>query len=1064
MREMIMQAEPRLLVVVVTHNGSPWLGHCLKALRRQVYPRLDLVVVDNGSQQPATATVARYAPGTEFIWSEHNLGFGAACNAGLEASTKTAAADYFLFLHDDVVLDPTAASLLVAAALDTDAGVIGGKGLRWDDPHVLVEVGMSADQFCFPFSGLEEGEIDQGQHEDLAETLFVTNACMLVSRGLAERCGLWDGAYFALGEDLDLCLRARLTGFKVMVQPAARFRHAMALSNDLRTVTPSPPRKGMLTRRNQLRTIAKNFSGPRMAFLLGACLLVGLVRTIVLVAFRRFDEVADYPRAVLEFARSLPNVMLRRRAVQKRRMNSDRRLRRFMVRDSRRIRLELERRLQQWEGGTLAFGARTFSKISLSSIKQELSGWIRQPLTMAAGLVVLLALFAMRNVVFGDPVAGGTLWPFPESTGRFMGDFVSGWRDMALGTESAAPAAFPLLWLAGILGFGRPGLAQKLLIAVLVGLGLYGVNRLVKSSVAFPPARLLAMAFYALNPVLHAMVSGGDLGALAMYAGLPFILQLVLRFLGSGSPAGDSPEDPGLRAAVPPSVDGLATALARLALILIPVVALGPSSLVSLTVMLGSLGIGAGLLAGAYVSAIWRRFRFMLLSVPLAALLLVPWSLEGLRPDGAILAPLFSGPAGAYYPLWSRLGFQQMFLLNLDGRAGALVTLGVIAGALLLTGEARRAEARLLSLGLITFALLGGFASKGILPVPVASPTMWLAVPLVLVAAMAGHLVAGIQEELPRHAFGWRHKVAIPAVGLTVTAGVLIGWAPQLPEWRRPEPTFAAGTGQLGASIASFLQSTASQEGEFRVLWLGTRWTDPVRSGIGTRQGADYFLTGADGLSLLDAYRPPATDGEKRLDGTVRAMMGLRLHLAGRLLAPASIRFIVADPKDSRSIDALVRQRDVVLEQQQGGVAIFRNLQWLPRASLVPPNLNQALTAQADPTKAMMADWSGAKPVAARSPSRFTAALPGPGYSQVLLSYNYNSGWRASVGSRRLERARAFGWANRFLLGTGAGGTIKIYYAGDWIRAAWLVLQVVLLATVLAMARARNGGGRKDAV
>jgi hypothetical protein len=71
---------------------------------------------------------------------------------------------------------------LVESALDTEAGIVGGKGLAWERPDVLLEVGMSADAFCYPFSGLEEGEIDQGQHDRSREVLFVTSACMLVGR------------------------------------------------------------------------------------------------------------------------------------------------------------------------------------------------------------------------------------------------------------------------------------------------------------------------------------------------------------------------------------------------------------------------------------------------------------------------------------------------------------------------------------------------------------------------------------------------------------------------------------------------------------------------------------------------------------------------------------------------------------------------------------------------------------------------------------------------------------------------------------------------------------------
>src|SRR5688500_2418788 len=141
-----LEVGPRVLAVVVTHNGSPWLEECLTQLSLQVYPALDVVVVDSGSRESALAVVQRILPDAEFVRLERNVGFGAAANRALEVSPKAPDAGYFLFLHDDVALDPEVTSLLMGAAIETEAGIVGGKGTEWDNPEVLVEVGMSADQ------------------------------------------------------------------------------------------------------------------------------------------------------------------------------------------------------------------------------------------------------------------------------------------------------------------------------------------------------------------------------------------------------------------------------------------------------------------------------------------------------------------------------------------------------------------------------------------------------------------------------------------------------------------------------------------------------------------------------------------------------------------------------------------------------------------------------------------------------------------------------------------------------------------------------------------------------
>lgn len=188
------------------------------------------------------------------------------------------------------------------------------------------------------------------------------------------------------------------------------------------------------------------------------------------------------------------------------------------------------------------------------------------------------------------------------------------------------------------------------------------------------------------------------------------------------------------------------------------------------------------------------------------------------------------------------------------------------------------------------------------------------------------------------------------------------------------------------------------------------------------------------------------------MDSVINALMARRLHLAGHLLASASVQFIVADPADVPTIQALGRQRDIALEQQQAGVAIYRNLQWLPRAALAPARLTEEIVTDENPSSLMLVDWLGGRGIPARSPSKFTGQLPRTSHTQVLVGDNFNKGWKATVGDTRLENTEAFGWSNRFELNPNVSGEISVYFGQHWIRFLWLVVQVIILLAVLAMA------------
>jgi GT2 family glycosyltransferase len=1037
---------------VVTHDGERWLDACLRSLAAQTYPWVDVIVVDNASPVPAERILWSVLPAAESVRLETNVGFGAAANQALELSRRAPRADYFLFIHDDVALEPECVERLVGTALETDAGIVGGKGLAWERPEVLLEVGMSADAFCYPFSGLEDGEIDQGQHDLRGEVLFVTSACMLVGRTAMAKCGSWDGDYFLFTEDLDLCMRARLSGFKVVVQPAARFRHVQALVRRRR------PGLGVsdirfLTRRNRTRTIVKNASLPRVVPLLALFTLFAFAEMMLLALMRRFDEVPAYPRAFGSFLATLPHLLRARAAVQKRRTVSDRRMRRLMIRAIPRTRIFLERQLREWERGTVSFGTRTMSNLTPSALAQRISEFARRPATVAAGATVAVLLLAMRRTVFGGTVAAGSLWPFPAEVHRLLSDYLAPWRDIGLGTSASAPAAFPLLWLFGALGLGSPRAAQLLLELGLAVAGISGLAVLVGRRTRDVPARVVAITFYALAPPVRQAVETADLAALALYAGLPWILDIVLRMVAPTP--GDRVERPATRL-VPAA---MVPAVARAGIVSALVVALAPTAWPVLALAWLVLGLAASV-GSPLPGEGGRRLGRALASVALVPVLLVPWSFEAFRPNGSVFAALLGGrgPDGAFGALWARTSFTQGLFLG-SGVSWLVrpACLAAALGALLLTTPARRRESRLLVVVWLVFSAIGGLAGAGWVPAPASTPALWMILPLVVVAVLASHLLAGLRHELPRHAIGWRH-LATPVLVVVTIAGVVAIWGQAAGGWRRPASTAAADAEGSGNSLTSFFASTAREVGSFRVLWLGHAWTSPVQAGAARRGGTPYLLTGPGGLTMRDAFPPPPSGGERHLEDALSVMSDRTAHLSGHLLGPAGIRYVVADRRDPAALAAVDRQRDFVLDQQFDDAAVFQNVQWLPRASFGTPELTAAASAPPDLDdldSQMRAVWGPGPALEGRSPLRFEGPVPKQATS-VLLGDTFSPHWKLHAGGRSLGPTRAFGWSTLFTLPPEAAGTaggVRVGYTSRWLHLAGLGVQALLLAMTLAVAR-----------
>ena len=103
------------------------------------------------------------------------------------ARSQGSTSEWVWILHDDANPDPGAlAALLAAAAADPEADVLGPKLREWPSLQRLLELGVTISGTGRRETGLERGEYDQGQHDEVREVLAVNTAGMLVRRSVLE--------------------------------------------------------------------------------------------------------------------------------------------------------------------------------------------------------------------------------------------------------------------------------------------------------------------------------------------------------------------------------------------------------------------------------------------------------------------------------------------------------------------------------------------------------------------------------------------------------------------------------------------------------------------------------------------------------------------------------------------------------------------------------------------------------------------------------------------------------------------------------------------------------------
>ena len=247
---------PSVAVVILNWNGKDFLERFLPSVLSSLYQNKQVIVADNASTDGSVQFLAQQYPMVRIIQNSSNEGFARGYNLAL----KQVEVDYYVLLNSDVEVSPNwIGPVIDLMESDISIAACQPKILSYQNKSKFEYAGASGgwlDQYGYPFMRgriFEVCEEDLGQYEDAVPCFWASGAALFVRAKTYQELGGLDEYFFAHQEEIDLCWRMQLAGYKVYVQPASVVYHVGG-----GTLPKGNSRKTYLNFRNNMIMLAKN--------------------------------------------------------------------------------------------------------------------------------------------------------------------------------------------------------------------------------------------------------------------------------------------------------------------------------------------------------------------------------------------------------------------------------------------------------------------------------------------------------------------------------------------------------------------------------------------------------------------------------------------------------------------------------------------------------------------------------------------------------------------------------------------------------------------------------------
>ena len=261
-----MNPSAKISIVILNWNGRKYLEQFLPSVLASDYSNFEVVIADNGSSDDTIAFLENTYPQIRIIRLEKNFGFAKGYNEAL----KQIESEYYFILNSDVeLLRGSLKPLVDLLESDKTIAACQPKLLTYGNKKLFEYAGGAGgwlDKYGYPFAKgriFDVFEEDHGQYDASEPVFWASGAALFIRASVFHEVKGFDEYFFAHQEEIDLCWRIQLAGYRIYSCPAAVVYHVGG-----GTLPKGNSLKVYLNFRNNMIMLSKNLPFWRAFFII----------------------------------------------------------------------------------------------------------------------------------------------------------------------------------------------------------------------------------------------------------------------------------------------------------------------------------------------------------------------------------------------------------------------------------------------------------------------------------------------------------------------------------------------------------------------------------------------------------------------------------------------------------------------------------------------------------------------------------------------------------------------------------------------------------------------------